>query len=133
MKTLYIADDGTEFYDEIKCQSYEWGLQFQGKDGVISGLDREGKKIKFSNLDDNFCEKVMVVKFDTEEAVDCFKERSGGEGFLYDGITKPDFYIWGDMVDDGYYEEMWYPIDKIIERYKALIETMEDFKEKVSC
>lgn len=132
MKTLYIADDGTEFDNEAQCQNYEWGLQFQGKDEVISGLDREGKKIRFSNRNDDFCERVMVVKLDTEEAVDCFKDRSGNEGFSCDGITKPGIYIWGEMVEDEYYEEMWYPIDKIIRRYETAIKKMESLKNKVS-
>ncbi len=132
MKTLYIADDGTEFDNKTQCQDYEWNLQFQGKDEVISGLDKKGKKIKFSDRNDDFCERVMVVKLDTKEAVDCFKERSGNEGFSCDGITKPSIYIWGEMIEDEYYEELWYPIDKIVRRYETLIEEMESFKNEVS-
>lgn len=73
--TTYIADDGTEFYDEYDCREYEENLSFKNFKGIM--LDEDFKKTE--EIEDAF-----YLYIPTEEDRNIFKKRS-----LYEGSDYP--------------------------------------------
>lgn len=44
MRTVYIADDGKEFDNELDCKEYEYGLNIKNNNIIFLDINRE--KIK---------------------------------------------------------------------------------------
>ena len=75
-KTIYMAEDGTEFTSETDCKSYENSARFALKlriEQCFTALDRS-KIMEFDYLvDDGRCESdYYVLRFSTEEEIKNF-------------------------------------------------------------
>lgn len=66
-KTIYIAEDGTEFDDDFDCKKYE--LELQGKGLNIICLDRDKDPIKLGDTGD-----VFYVNLPTQRCVEYFNK-----------------------------------------------------------
>ena len=85
MKTIYVADDGTQFDDEWECLDYEWKQQHTALSDVVM-YDRDCKRL--TNL---FSEKtygdVYIIDVITEEAAKALNDLGEYTGFCcYDDI-----------------------------------------------
>ena len=62
MKTIYIADDGTQFDDKYECEDYEWQLNHPYlKD--VHAFDKDGNEFEdiFSEDTYNYSAKIIVT------------------------------------------------------------------------
>ena len=87
MRIIYIADDGTEFDDEIDCENYEWKLKHPHLNDVhiFDEHDNEFKNI-FEEASYDYSTKIIIT---TEEALKDFQEFAKYTGFIcYENIDK---------------------------------------------
>ena len=95
MKVIYIADDGTQFYDEYDCRDYEWKLNHPHLNDIIF-YDKDNNELKEIFLEDIYCktEKVVVPN---EEAVKTLYEFAMHTGFCcYFDITEVGMWIFNE-------------------------------------
>ena len=87
MRIIYIADDGTEFDDEIDCEDYEWKINHPHlKDVHI--FDENGNEFKniFDEASYDYSSKIIIT---TEKALKDFQEFAKYTGFIcYKSIDK---------------------------------------------
>ena len=95
MYTIYIAEDGTPFKNELECKDYEWKLSHPFL-----------KTIKFYDKNDNlltdiFSEKAycecMKIFVPNEEALKDFADFVNYTGFCsFDVIKEAGLYSWNE-------------------------------------
>lgn len=90
MRTVFIADDGTEFDDELDCKDYEFR----------KSLDLEGIELcdKYGTRYDPYSErgynKVVKIIVKTEEAVSVLNKIAKYTGFvLYEDVNSVGTWI----------------------------------------
>lgn len=98
---VYIADDGTEFLDEDKCQDYE----FEKLRKTFECYDHE--------YNDADVDTAMFVNLPTEAIVKNFHEVCGVYGTVSDGVDKPGLYIYTE-----YQGGCWFNMDEAIMRIR---------------
>lgn len=83
MRTVYIADDGTQFDDEFECEDYEWKLNHPHLKDVRC-YDKDGNELKniFSENTYGYSQKIIVP---TDEAARDLQELSKYTGYCYYG------------------------------------------------
>lgn len=99
MRTVYIANDGTQFDDEYECQDYEFKLEHPHLKEILM-FDKNKQP-----LDDIFSEdtygNVYEIYVPTRETVRDLQALSVYTGFCeYEKIEDPGTYIYEDA--DGY-------------------------------
>lgn len=119
MKVVYIADDGTEFNNEIECKSYEYESNI--KNNTIIMLNKEGDKLDSSN--DMNIEHCYYIKVKTNKDLEILQKI-----YDYTGFTVP--YEIGEF----YYGEndSWYLIDNRIKELKDELNKFKNIKEKLN-
>ena len=83
MRTIYIADDGTQFDDEYACTDYEWKLNHPHlKD--VHVFDKDGNEFEniFSEDTYNYSTKIVVT---SNEAVKALQDFADYTGYCYYG------------------------------------------------
>jgi hypothetical protein len=93
MRTIYIADDGTQFDDEYDCQDYEWKLKHPGLKDIIF------YDMKDDVLEDIFSqttyEDTMKIVVSTDEAVKDLYELGRYYGWCaYEDVTEAGTWVW---------------------------------------
>lgn len=131
MRTIYVADDGTEFESEEKCREYEKKITdiFSEFGYSIHAYDDDGDAIELDddpeNWEDSF-QKIVYVKFDSQKAIDVFIEHAIHEYGLCDiehdikkkvKVGERYFYDWD--------KDTWRSLDSILEYYAELAEIFE--------
>lgn len=87
MRTIYIADDGTQFNDEWDCRDYEWKLNHPNLKH-IHVFDKNGNEFEdiFSEDAYNYSEKIVVT---SNEAVKELQDLARYTGYYcYEHINK---------------------------------------------
>lgn len=86
MKTVYIAEDGTEFETESKCRKYEEKLVtfLHELHNGIHAFDDDGDIIDFNDYDIDCLEEafqdISYIKFDSKKAIEVFAEKANDFG-----------------------------------------------------
>lgn len=119
MKVVYIADDGTEFDNELECETYEQREKL--KDNSIIMLDRNNNLLE--NKEENF-EKCFAIRIKNERDLDIVYYM--GE---YTGCSCPydigDFYY--NLNSDG-----WEYLDDKIKELESELKDFKIIKEKLN-
>lgn len=95
MRTIYIADDGKQFDDEIDCIDYEWKLK-RNHLSEIEIYDENGRKLENIFLENSYnkSEKVVVK---SQEAANDLHDFAKYTGYCeYYKITSPGVWIWNE-------------------------------------
>lgn len=90
MRTVFIADDGTEFDDEWDCKDYEFrkSLDFEG----IEMYDKYGTR--YDPYSERGYNKVVKIIVKTEEAVTVLNKIAKYTGFvLYEDVNSIGTWI----------------------------------------
>ncbi len=119
MRTVYIADDGTKFDNEIECEKYERKEKL--KDSNIIMLDKNNKIL--DNNIENF-EKCLVISIKNKRDLDIVYYM--GEDT---GCSCP--YDTGDFYYDIYNDE-WEFLDIKIKDLEAELNSYKIIKEKLN-
>lgn len=84
MRTVYIANDETEFQTEAECLAYEQKLFNLLTELYVNvyAYDSNGMTIEFDEdyLEDNFAD-IAFVQFETKDAIKIFMEKASDFGF----------------------------------------------------
>ncbi len=94
MRTLYIADDGTEFDDEWECENHEW--RYSHKMDDVTFYDKYGNELEDKVSEDTYndCAKIVV---ESEEGVEDIQALVDYTGFLgYESIDSPGTWIFNN-------------------------------------
>lgn len=93
MKTIYIADDGTQFDDQWECLDYEWVLRHPlAKDIVLYNEDGE---ILNNLFDEETYEYVMKIVVPTDEAAYALRELGERNGWCsYSDVKTAGTWVW---------------------------------------
>jgi hypothetical protein len=90
-QTVYIAEDGKEFYDEDDCLSHE-------RDLLEAKLDMYNWKFERCNFENS-----KYIKASTEEAVKVFLQICDMEGVTKKGILPtPGIYMYNNRQDEWF-------------------------------
>lgn len=127
MTTIYIAEDGKQFYDEDECIQYERERVYSGVNSAIKGLTPDGKPLAFS--DPNFCDSATSVYLASEKAVEVFKKRCDNEGINNSGIDEPGVYVWNDC-DYPLENYTWLSLCGVISYYEDEIAKLREIENK---
>lgn len=95
MKTIYVADDGTQFYDKYECKDYEWVKNYAPPlDTDVEFYDKNNTLLlnKFSQNTYELTDKVIVKTKEGANALFQYTEYTGYYSF-YD-ITGPGTWVW---------------------------------------
>ena len=87
MRIIYIADDGTQFYDEYDCKDYEWRLKHSHLK-EIHAFDKDGAELNDIVSEDtyNLADKIVVESI---EALSDLKDLADYTGYCaYYSIDK---------------------------------------------
>lgn len=121
MKTIYIADDGTQFEKEYECEKYERRQREASYNNSTSFMlfDDEGKRFT-----ENVTDKMDYAYYVYIKNID-------NDSYLYT-LLKMNCY----PVEDGlyYYSDEydgWVSIDKIISEIKGKLKHYTSMKEKI--
>ena len=95
MKIIYIADDGTQFDNEFKCEDYEWKLKHTNiKDAHAFNKDGIEFEDIFSEDTYNYSTKIIVS---SDEAARELQELCNYTGYVcYKSINKAGEWIFDD-------------------------------------
>lgn len=96
MKTIYVADDGTQFYDERKCLLYEASKALEKGKGIIFGRDENGNELDYSSP--SFIIDAAFIACKTPKAVELFNQRQDDEELGIDDIREPTAYYWDENI-----------------------------------
>ena len=125
MRTVYIADDGTEFDSEKECRAYERRLDnllYELQNG-IHAYDEDGDVIEFDvdDLEYNF-EQITYIKFDNQKAIDVFMEKTNDFGMPYfrHNIERP--LVVGERYYYSYDEDAWCCVEDKLKDINNIIE-----------
>jgi hypothetical protein len=95
MRTIYIADDGTQFDDEFECEAYEWKLNHLNlKD--VHAFNKDGIEFEdiFSEETYNYSTKIVVS---SDEAAKELQELARYTGYCcYEDIDKAGEWIFDE-------------------------------------
>ena len=84
MRTVYIANDETEFANEAECLAYEQRLSNLLTELYVNvyAYDSNGMTIDFDEdyLEENF-EDIAFVQFGSKDAISIFMEKANAYGF----------------------------------------------------
>lgn len=126
MKTIYIADDGTEFEDEDECLEYE-KLQSEKMQKMLSEIHAFTEKeheIKVGNGPreydiENMLMEVIYVTFDSDEARHFFDEQQEYYGYRpiheFTSCKDGDVFIYKDGADE------WESAMEMIDHYSTIL------------
>lgn len=99
MRTIYIADDGTQFDNEFDCEDYEWKLSHPNlKDVHI--FDKDGNEFEdiFSEDAYNYSSKIVVS---SDEAAKEMQDLANFTGYCYyEHINKAGEWIFDDSKEE---------------------------------
>lgn len=113
MRTVYIADDGTEFESEIECIQYERKLSsllHELQNGIYA-YDEQGNFLDLGNWDaeelEYAFELITYIKFDNQKAIDVFVEKANDFGIpcFEHNIKRP--LVVGERYYYSYDEDAW--------------------------
>lgn len=120
MRTVYIADDGTEFDDDFECEKYEYKCDFKNNNIII--LDREGEILDSSDdINFNFCHYIKVKSFKDLDILQKIYE--------YNEFNVPN------DIGEFYYDDesdYWYLIDDKIEELNDELNKLKNIKYKLN-
>lgn len=119
MKIVYIADDGTEFDNELECNEYEHKCNMKNC-GIVM-LDVNGEKLEVT--DENY-EKCMYIKITNNKDLEIISQMSYNIGSYSKPEEFGEFY-WDDS-------DEWYLIDDKIEELENELEELKKVKEKLN-
>lgn len=101
-RTVYIADDGREFYYEGDCRIYDYQLK------------EKTLKLYDLNFEKAVIESAVYVQLDTKEEVELFKEIYEYKGYGgADGVYEPGIYMY---TPDDY----WVNITPVIDHFNSI-------------
>lgn len=113
MRTIYEAEDGTQFDSETECAVYE--LQIT----QMCGFDYDGKEIYY---DETFVGDAEIVWLGNQSAVDIFCRDCDRDNLARSAVTAPGIYYWADVNPHG----AWIPLEpQMLENAVKLLEKME--------
>lgn len=92
MKTMYVAEDGTQFWSEEECLDYEYAEKCRKWGPYIRGLDAGGDLLGFDTP--GFIHKVSAIYCGTDEAAKVVIETGECNDFQTDGIEGTGIYVW---------------------------------------
>lgn len=119
MRVVYIADDGTEFDNEIECETYEQKEKL--KDNTIIMLD--GNNNLLDNTIENF-ESCLAISIKNRRDLDILHYMEE-----YTGYSCP--YDTGDFYYNTYNNE-WECLDTKIKELEAELNSYKIIKEKLN-
>lgn len=126
MKTLYIAEDGTQFLDESECEEYEKQLMCDKYSNVIFGLNEDGDEIDF---DEDFFANAATIFLGTQDAVDFCYEHCDEIGISCYGIDGPGYWIYD--YDLRKYKSAKTVIEDLTAQIEDIQETMKFFQSRI--
>jgi len=92
MKIIYIADDGTQFDNEVDCTDYEWKLNHPNLKDIFI-FDEDGNELKDIFEEDTYNNSMKII-VSTDEAVKDLQELAGYTGYCcYYNINKVGEWI----------------------------------------
>lgn len=128
MRTVYIADDDTEFDSEKECRAYERRLDnllYELQNG-IHAYDEDGDVIEFDvdDLEYNF-EQITYIKFDNQKAIDVFTEKANDFGMpcFRHNIERP--LVVGERYYYSYDEDAWCCVEDKLKDINNIIEVFD--------
>lgn len=93
MRTIYIADDGTQFDDEFECEHYEWVLNHSHLKEIIC-YDEDGNVLEDILSQDTY-ETTMKIVVPTDEAAKELREAGRYCGFCaYGDVDSTGTWVW---------------------------------------
>lgn len=133
MRTVYIADDGTEFKTEKECRDYELKTaDFFEECAHVLAYDDYGDKINFNNFEmedmESAFQDIWHIQFNTQKAIDLFCEIGQSQyGLMY---IKDDIRRKVQVGERYYYdteEDVWRCLE---DSYKELDKIAAIFENK---
>lgn len=121
MKTIYIADDGTQFENKYDCETYE-RIQYE------TGYNNSTNFMLFDDEGKRFTENV-TDKMDYAYYV--YIKNVFNDPYLYDLLKMNDYPIEDGLYyyDDNY--EKWTLLDKVISNLETQLKLHLSIKEKI--
>lgn len=122
-KTIYVAFDGVEFDDELKCEKYEHEMIQEQYANVLTVYDENGKVVDLYNdylVNNN--SKYIICK--NKEALNFINKIFQSNGYSTIDIYKPTFpssYYYDDCV------EKWCDIKKTITMLQEQIDKLKKY------
>lgn len=119
-KTIYIAEDGTEFDDEKECQDYERksSISMANLQKYVHFFDKNGKEIHFDSAMSDFEDaysSCVYMRIDCTDIIDDFIELC--EGIETPWNSNPVSLLWDEdylpkktglySYDNGYWEYIY--------------------------
>lgn len=126
MRTVYIADDGTEFDNELDCESYEYELNV--KNNTIIMFNEEGELLDSSNYMN--IENCYYIKIKTNNDLEILQKIYEYTGFIVPNEIGEFYYDDSDRFDN-----LWHSIDdriKELNKLKNIKEKMNEYSNKKS-
>ena len=120
MRMVYIADDGTEFDNEIECNEYEHECNMKNSEIIM--LNSNGKKLEIT--DENY-ERCSYIKITNDKDLNIIKQMGYNIG-LYENPEEIGEFYW------NYEDEYWIKIDDRIEELESDLEELKIIKEKLN-
>lgn len=114
---LYIADDNTEFDNEVDCLEYELQCKFNKEKGTLIAFDACGEEIT-NPKDFEFAD---IIKIGDEKACEMMHKFYEFYGFIMP--TQIGTFFWSDSMND------WMPYEYVEQQYeyfKALKNEMKN-------
>lgn len=126
MRTVYIADDGTKFDNELDCENYEYELNV--KNNTIIMFDEEGEVLDSSNYMN--IENCYYIKIKTNNDLEILQKIYEYTGFIVPNEIGEFYYDDSDRFDN-----LWHSIGDRIEelnKLKNIKEKMNEYSNKKS-
>lgn len=127
MRTVYIADDGTEFDSEKECRAYERRLDnllYELQNG-IHAYDEQGNFLDLGNWDleelEYAFELISYIKFDNQKAIDVFVEKAKDFGLpcFEHGIKRP--LVVGERYYYNWHEDGWCCVENDLKNLEKIM------------
>lgn len=94
MKTVYMADDGTQFDNKYDCEDYEFGMKMKLPKSGLKFKNLFGTELSRIHSEQTYMD-ANIIEAPTKEDVELLHKIAEVAGFeLYLEINSPGVWIW---------------------------------------